>query len=342
MSETTNEKHPMSLGKRWRTILQGCNLPELEKADWVSKWLVISRSCVLSMTLMSGLIGLLLALERGSINWLYGILSIVGILAAHISNNLINDWTDVKMGVDTEDYPRSQYSTHPILGGLTTGAGLLKGAGILLGIDALIMIFLAISIGWPVLVFAVAGLALSLLYTVVLKRFALGELTSLVVWGPLMTVGTAYVASGSFDLPMIIASLPYGLIVASVLVGKHMDKREADQNAGVRTIPVLVGHKGSSLLLKISSVLFFALIALVVIWKFTGPYIAVSILALTRLFKAWKTWSKPKPAEAPEGWTVWPLWYVGWAMYFNRQAGSFLILGLLLNLAVPAIIGLFS
>jgi 1,4-dihydroxy-2-naphthoate polyprenyltransferase len=342
MSEAMNEKHPMSHVKRWRTILRGCNLPELEKADWVSKWLVISRSCVLSMTLMSGLIGLLIALERGSINWLNGILSIVGILAAHISNNLINDWTDVKMGVDTEDYPRSQYSTHPILGGLTTGRALLKGAAILLGLDAAIMVFLSISIGWPVLVFALAGLCLSLLYTVLLKRFALGELTSLIVWGPLMTVGTAYVAAGSFDLPMIITSLPYGLIVASVLVGKHMDKREADHNAGVRTIPVLVGHRGSALILKISSVLFFALVALAVLLKFTGPYIAVSVLALTRLSKAWKTWSKPKPAEAPEGWTVWPLWYVGWAMYFNRQAGSYLILGLLLNLIIPAVAGLFS
>jgi hypothetical protein len=36
---------------------------------------------------------------------------------------------------------------------------------------------------------------------------------------------------------------------------------------------------------------------------------------------------------------VWPLWYVGWALYFNREAGKWFILGLLLNLLVPAVIG---
>jgi 1,4-dihydroxy-2-naphthoate octaprenyltransferase len=330
----------MPVVKRWAIILRGCNLPELEKAGWFCRWLVISRSCVLSMTFMSGLIGLLLALERGPINWLFAALSIVGILAAHTSNNLINDWTDVKMGIDTEDYPRSQYSTHPILGGLTTPGGLLRGAGILLAADAAIMAVLAVSVGRPVLVFALAGLTLSLLYTVFLKRFALGELTSLLVWGPLMTVGTAYVASGSFDAAMVVASLPYGLIVASVLIGKHMDKREADFQAGVRTVPVLVGQKGSAVLLKANGVIFYVLIAVAAILGFVGPYAAVSVLALPRLIKAWKIFGKPRPAQPPEGWTVWPLWYVGWAMFFNRQAGSYLILGLLLNVLIPEIIRL--
>jgi 1,4-dihydroxy-2-naphthoate polyprenyltransferase len=341
VADPSQSKHPMPVFKRWATILKGCNLPDIKRADWLSRWLVISRSCVLSMTFMSGLVGLLLALERGPINWLYAVLSIIGILAAHTSNNLINDWTDVKMGVDTEDYPRAQYSTHPILGGLTTGSALLKGVALLLGVDAIIMVVLTLLVGWQVLVFAVSGLALSLLYTVFLKRFALGELTSLVVWGPLMTVGTAYVASGSFDMAMIVASLPYGLIVASVLIGKHMDKRDADVAAGVRTVPVLIGQRASALLLKLNGIIFYGLVALVAILGYTGPYVAVCVLALPRLIKAWKVFGSAKPEQPPEGWTVWPLWYVGWAMFFNRQAGSFLILGLILNLAVPAIVGLF-
>ncbi|MAG13830.1 MAG: prenyltransferase [Spirochaetales bacterium] len=340
MSRSIASKHPMPVAKRWSTILQGCNLPEIEKADPVSRWLVISRACVISMTVTSGLIGLLFALEDGAINWFFAFLSVVGLIAAHLSNNLINDWTDVKMGVDTVDYPRAQYSTHPIFGGLTTSGGLLKGAGILLAVDAVIMVGLGLLRGWPVFAFAFSGLALSMLYTVLLKRFALGELTAMIVWGPMMVGGTAYVSSGAVDLPVLIASLPYGLIVASVLIGKHMDKREADVSAGVRTLPVLLGNRRSAVLLKAASIVFFLLIGFLVVMKITGPYILVSLLSLMRLVKAWKVWGRPRPDAPPDKWTVWPLWYVGWAMYFNRQAGSFLILGLLLNVVVPKLVNL--
>jgi hypothetical protein len=36
------------------------------------------------------------------------------------------------------------------------------------------------------------------------------------------------------------------------------------------------------------------------------------------------------------------LWYVGWAMHFNRQAGEFFTLGLLINIATPYVTSLFS
>jgi 1,4-dihydroxy-2-naphthoate octaprenyltransferase len=51
-------------------------------------------------------------------------------------------------------------------------------------------------------------------------------------------------------------------------------------------------------------------------------------------------YSQPKPTTPPDNWPVWPLWYVGWAMYFNREAGKFFILGLILNVLVPWIAGM--
>ena len=57
-----NTKKP-SLLKKWLTILNSCNLPENTEMDIISKFLLIIRSCVFSMTLMSGIIGGLLALS---------------------------------------------------------------------------------------------------------------------------------------------------------------------------------------------------------------------------------------------------------------------------------------
>ncbi|NOH10955.1 MAG: prenyltransferase [Chloroflexi bacterium] len=342
---TTNSearRHPIPLLKRWAMVLNGCNVPELELADSVTKWLVISRACVFSMTFTSGLIGVLIAAEAGPINWWLAILAIIGLVAAHAANNLINDWTDVRKGVDTEDYPRAQYSVHPLLGGLTTPRGLLQAALLLNLLDAVIMVYLTIVRGPLVIAFAVGGLLLSLTYTNALKRYALGELTSLVVWGPLMIAGTAYVASGTLSPAFWAASLPYGLIVASVLVGKHIDKIEPDSKVGVRSVPVVLGETASLRLNKVLFILFYVLVIALVVLRFTGPWVLLSFLALPRLRMAWKVYSEPKPAEPPEEWTVWPLWYVGWAMYFNRQAGEFFVLGMLMNILMPTIVYIFS
>ena len=55
---------PPTLGRlaTWRYVLNTANLPEgVTKPDAVSKWLVITRAAVFSMTATSGLIGGLLA-----------------------------------------------------------------------------------------------------------------------------------------------------------------------------------------------------------------------------------------------------------------------------------------
>lgn len=333
--------HPLPLLTRWKMVIDGCNVPQLELADSVTRWLVISRACVFSMSLTSGMIGLLIAAEQGTVNWLFGFLAVIGVVFAHAANNLINDWGDVRQGVDTEDYPRAQYSPHPILGGLTTRNRLLGAALILNLFDAAIMIYLFTQRGPLIIAFAVAGLLLSLSYTSFLKRAGLGELTALIVWGPLMIGGTAFAASGVLTPAIWALTLPYGLIVASVLIGKHIDKIDADKGVRVNSIPVLLGEKRSLALNKISFVLFYIIVVALVVFRFTGPWVLLTFLAIGRLRETWKAFSEPKPKKAPEGWTVWPLWFVGWAMHFNRQAGEFFVLGLLLNLAVPFVLSLF-
>jgi 1,4-dihydroxy-2-naphthoate octaprenyltransferase len=137
---------------------------------------------------------------------------------------------------------------------------------------------------------------------------------------------------------MWLLTLPYGLIVASVLVGKHIDKTEADKKVGVHSIPVVLGEERAKILNKISFVLFYVLIVALVALGYTGPGVLLTFLAIGRLRTTWKTYSEPKPKKAPEGYTVWPLWYVSWALYFNRQAGEFFTFGLLINIALPYIL----
>jgi 1,4-dihydroxy-2-naphthoate octaprenyltransferase len=102
-----------------------------------------------------------------------------------------------------------------------------------------------------------------------------------------------------------------------------------------------MGAENSKKLNKVSFILFYVIIIALVALQYTGPWVLLTFLAIGRLRTTWKYYSEPKPKSPPEGYTVWPLWYVSWAMYFNRQAGEFFVIGLLLNILTPLVLNLF-
>ena len=111
-------------------------------------------------------------------------------------------------------------------------------------VDLAILVVLTLARGWPVLAFALAGFVLSVAYTAPplrLKKRGLGEPDVFVVWGPLMVCGTYYSAVGTVGWDIVLASLPYGLLCTTVLMGKHIDKIPFDEPLGIHTLPVILG-----------------------------------------------------------------------------------------------------
>jgi 1,4-dihydroxy-2-naphthoate octaprenyltransferase len=47
--------------------------------------------------------------------------------------------------------------------------------------------------------------------------------------------------------------------------------------------------------------------------------------------ETWRTFGEPPPERAPDGYPIWPLWYVAWAFRLTRTAGALLVLGLFLD-----------
>src|SRR3954453_21420381 len=74
----------------WRKIIATGNLPEGRAMDPVSRWLLITRACVFSMTITSALIGgLLAAASAPSTHWGWFALALLGLVIAHANNNMI-------------------------------------------------------------------------------------------------------------------------------------------------------------------------------------------------------------------------------------------------------------
>ena len=84
---------------------------------------MITRAGVLPMTLTAGAIAGLLAVGRPQFAAGWFALAFVGIVLAHVSNNLVNDLFDTSEGLDTSDYPRALYAPHPILSGMISSVG---------------------------------------------------------------------------------------------------------------------------------------------------------------------------------------------------------------------------
>lgn len=330
----------MSLLANWKEVLETANLSPEKKMDPISKWLIITRAAVFSMTLTSGLIGGLLAISQvQNPDWLNFSLALIGLVFAHASNNMTNDYFDLEGGVDTNEYARALYAPHPVLSGLISKRTLFLAITLVNLIDAAIMIVLALRTSWVVVLFALLGLFISVFYVappLKFKHHGLGEPSVFLIWGPLMIGGSYYVTAGTLPTAgMWLASIPFALIVTTVLIGKHIDKLEADKKKGIHTIPVIIGERASLWANSTLMIAYYLVIAALVINGTLSVWVSLVVLAIPRLVRVLKIYGETKPAEPPENYPVWPLWYVAAAFYHNKLAGGLFVVGLILNLFFP-------
>jgi 1,4-dihydroxy-2-naphthoate octaprenyltransferase len=190
--------------------------------------------------------------------------------------------------------------------------------------------------------FALLGLFISVFYVappVKLKHRGMGEPGVFIVWGPLMIGGTYYVTTGVLEPWVLVASLPYAILVTCVLMGKHLDKFEADSAKGIHTLPVILGRERAVFLTQELLVSFFVLILVMVLLGTLGVWALLTFGAIPQLLRVLKVYNKPRPTEAPPNFPIWPLWYVAWAFVITRSAGGLLVLALLLDAIWPIHLG---
>jgi len=316
-------------------------IPRIDKAEWdrldiISRWLISTRAAVLLMTFFSAAIAGLFAWRAGAFDLGRWLLLTVGLIFAHATNNLINDLTDFKRGVDKDNYFRTQYGPQPLQQGLLTIRTLL----IYIAVTGLI----AVAAGLPLIVqggsialwMMVAGVVFVLFYTWPLKYIGLGEVSVILIWGPLMIGGGYFVITGAWDWNVVWASLPYALGPTTVLFGKHIDKIQADNAKGIRTMPVILGEKVARFaVLGMIALQYITVVALVISGFFT-PVMLIVLAGLTAIPRVWAMYKSPKPVTRPEEYdeSIWPLWFSAISFYHNKRYGMFFLLGLLVEIVL--------
>ncbi len=325
----------------WLKALQV--IPRIDKDEWdhldiISKWLVSTRAVVLIMTFISASIAGILAYQQGMFNLGKWVLLVVGLIMAHATNNLLNDLTDFSRGVDQDNYYRAQYGPQPLVHGLLTRNQLLTYAAVSGAIALIAGLGLVLLTGGLTIWLLLFGVFFVLLYTWPLKYIALGELSVLIVWGPLMIAGGYYAITGVWSWPVVIASLPYALGVTTVIFGKHIDKIDMDKAKGIHTLPVLLGEPLSRYVVVSMFVLQYLFVLYLVLTRFFSPILLIVVLALPLLIRVVPIFFKPRPTEAPEGFPGWPNYFVSAAFVHNRRFGLLYLLGLILASILLAIL----
>jgi 1,4-dihydroxy-2-naphthoate polyprenyltransferase len=316
-------------------------IPRLDKAEWkkldlIARWLIATRAAVLIMTFISATIPAFLAIRAGQFDLGRYLLLVVGLLFAHATNNLLNDYTDYKRGVDKDNYFRTQYGPQPLESGLMTERELLTYAAITGLIAVAAGLPLVIYGGVTALLLMAAGVVFVLFYTWPLKYIGLGEIAVLLIWGPLMVGGGYFVITGHWDWNVVLASLPYALGPTTVIFGKHIDKLPQDLAKGIHTLPVLLGEKTARMVALGMIVLQYVLVIVLILTGYFTPLMLVALIGLKNVPSVWKMFLKPKPAERPADYPAdaWPLWFSAAAFLQNRLYGLMLLLGLILSLFV--------
>lgn len=243
-------------------------------------WFLASRPWSFSMTAISVSVGGALSATEGNFSWALYLTTLLGAVLLHAATNLINDYYDVKSGVDTREASTAQYRPHPLVEG-KLDAGQVRIVAYLLYMGSILIgIYLAATRGWELLWIGMIGAFASITYTappLKYKYSALGEISVFLMWGPLMVAGSYFVQHQVFSLNACWISLPFGILVALVLLANNIRDISHDRDKGILTLAIVLGREKS--LLLYGAMVIVAYLGIVVM-SFIGPLHLWSLIVL--------------------------------------------------------------
>lgn len=319
---------------------------EWDGLDVLSKWFIATRSAVGTITLYSGLIGGLLAWQylyagKAPFNFLTWLILTLGLFIAHGTNNLINDFTDFSRGIDKDNYFRTQYGVHPLAQGFwdkPTHLAWFGVSGLLAALSGVYAMYITNFSPTVIWLFGVGAFIL-LFYTYPLKYIGIGELSIFIIWGPLMIGGVYFVLTGVWSWAVILASLPIGFNVVTINLGKHTDKLKEDKVKHVRTLPVLVGEPAARFITAAAIGLsYLVTLYLVFVTHYFTPVMLLIFLAYKPAQTAIQRLSKPRPAEPPAGYPIWPRWFSTVCFIHNRMFSNYFVIALIVDTILRTIL----
>jgi 1,4-dihydroxy-2-naphthoate octaprenyltransferase len=218
-------------------------------------WFLETRPQFLILSFILAFLGTTVAWYDGAINIWYALIAGVGLVLAHASVNILNDYFDFRSGID-QAARRTPFSG----GSGILPAHLLTPRQVLfLGILAFVLaipigIYFTIVVNWQLLPLLIVAAILIVIYSPVILKRPWPEWAAGVGLGALPILGMYFVQAGSYTTHAIVACIPSAFLVHNLLLLNEFPDVDADKIANRKTMPITIGSRKAAIFYTVVNV----------------------------------------------------------------------------------------
>ncbi len=254
------------------------------------------RPWSLQMSVSAMILGVLLARQ---IVVPFFIFAVMGIIMAHGAFNALSDYFDYVKRVDLPNSMGSAGSRVLVDGLMKPSSHLAYSLG-LLSASLMIGFYLALM-KTAIIPYIILGFIAGLLYGIPkigLKWLALGDLGVMLAFGPGIVLGTEALMGARISAASVLISVAIGMVIVAVLHANNWRDIEDDRKAGVKTVALLLGERGSMIYYLSLIWLSYVLFALAVFldrtyWPILGSFLTMPwAYKLTKIAMNQRSWKR--------------------------------------------------
>ena len=250
-------------------------------------WFMETRPQFLILSLVLAFLGTAAAWYDGDITIWHALLAGIGLVLAHASVNILNDYFDFRSGID-QATKRTPFSG----GSGILPAKLLTPRQVLwLGIMALALaipigIYFTAIRGWQLLPLLVVASFFILLYSPLILKRPWPEWAAGAGLGALPILGMYFVQAGSYTTDAIVACIPSAFLVHNLLLLNEFPDVEADMLAKRKTLPISLGRNKAAVFYSAVAIAVYVWIIAWVAAKVMPVWTLLALLTLPLTVKA--------------------------------------------------------
>ena len=250
-------------------------------------WFLETRPQFLLLSIVLAFLGTCIAWYDGAFYLSYALLAFIGLLLAHISVNVLNDYFDYRSEIDLEA-KRTPFSGGS---GILPAALLTPGQVLWLGLASFLLtipigVYFVLVRGWLLLPLLLVAAVCIFFYTPLILKLRWPEWAPGVGMGALPVLGAYFVQTTTYTLPAVVAAIPSGILVHNLLLLNEFPDVEADKKAGRKTLPIVIGKARASMVYSVLTIIVYLWIIGGVVAEKMPLFCLIALLMLPFAIKA--------------------------------------------------------
>lgn len=221
----------------------------------IKKWFLAVRPWSFTAAAVPVTLGSVIAAYHGSFDWVLFILVLIGGVLMQAATNLANTYGDYIAGVDSAE--STTVSCRELVDNILKPKQMWLGSILIFLVVALIGLYFVYLRGAVIFFLGIVGIVGGYTYTLgpsPYKYKGLGSILVFFLMGPLMSFGAYYVQTGIFNWTAIWVAIPIAFLVSGILHSNDLRDMYHDKSAGINTLAVMLGKRGSFYLYHVTSV----------------------------------------------------------------------------------------